>query len=46
MPSDDRFFFEIVQRSKGYDLYGAANAPDRMAAFAELRGPNLARLLD
>jgi 4-hydroxyphenylpyruvate dioxygenase len=46
MPSDDRFFFEIVERSNGYDLYGAANAPVRMAAFAELRGRNLARLLD
>jgi 4-hydroxyphenylpyruvate dioxygenase len=46
VPSDDRFFFEIVQRSNGYDLYGAANAPVRMAAFAELRGPNLVRLLD
>jgi 4-hydroxyphenylpyruvate dioxygenase len=45
-PSDDRFFFEVVQRANGYDLYGAANAPVRMAAFAELRGPNLARLLD
>lgn len=28
----DRFFFEIVQRRGGYDQYGAANAPVRMAA--------------
>ncbi|MFC3068872.1 bifunctional sugar phosphate isomerase/epimerase/4-hydroxyphenylpyruvate dioxygenase family protein [Phenylobacterium soli] len=28
----DRFFFEIVQRQGGYDQYGAANAPVRMAA--------------
>ena len=27
----DRFFFEIVQRSR-YDAYGALNAPARMAA--------------
>ena len=30
----DRFFFEIVQRSGGYDQYGAVNAPVRMAAQA------------
>jgi len=30
-----RFFFEIVQRRDAYDLYGAANAPVRMAAQAE-----------
>jgi 4-hydroxyphenylpyruvate dioxygenase len=29
-----RFFFEVVQRSGGYDQYGAANAPARMAAQA------------
>ena len=28
---DDRFFFEIVQR-RGYDLFGAANTPVRLAA--------------
>ena len=28
----DRFFFEVVQRTGGYDQYGAANAPVRMAA--------------
>lgn len=32
---EDRFFFEIVQREAGYDAYGAANAPVRMAAQAE-----------
>ncbi|MGZ3272485.1 MAG: bifunctional sugar phosphate isomerase/epimerase/4-hydroxyphenylpyruvate dioxygenase family protein [Caulobacteraceae bacterium] len=32
-----RFFFEVVQRTGGYDLYGAANAPVRMAAHAQLR---------
>jgi 4-hydroxyphenylpyruvate dioxygenase len=32
---DDRFFFEIVQRSGGYQQYGAANAPVRMAAQAQ-----------
>jgi 4-hydroxyphenylpyruvate dioxygenase len=31
---DDRFFFEIVQRS-GYDAYGALNAPARMASLAQ-----------
>lgn len=36
-PFQDRFFFEVVQRKGGYDLYGAANAPARMAALAELR---------
>jgi 4-hydroxyphenylpyruvate dioxygenase len=30
----DRFFFEVVQRVGGYDLYGAVNAPVRMAAQA------------
>jgi 4-hydroxyphenylpyruvate dioxygenase len=28
----DRFFFEVVQRSGGYDQYGAVNAPVRLAA--------------
>ena len=36
-PFQDRFFFEFVQRIKGYDQYGAANAPFRMAAFARLQ---------
>jgi 4-hydroxyphenylpyruvate dioxygenase len=31
-PFDERFFFEIVQRSGGYQQYGAANASVRMAA--------------
>jgi 4-hydroxyphenylpyruvate dioxygenase len=34
-PFADRFFFEIVERRGGYDLYGAANAPVRMAAQAQ-----------
>jgi len=33
----ERFFFEIVQRVKGYDAYGALNAPARMAAQAQAR---------
>ena len=33
---DNRFFFEIVERRGGYDLYGASNAPVRMAAQAQL----------
>jgi 4-hydroxyphenylpyruvate dioxygenase len=37
-PFADRFFFEIVQRATGYDAYGAANAPVRMAAQASRRG--------
>ncbi len=32
-----RFFFEVVQRIGGYDQYGAANAPVRMAVQAQLR---------
>jgi 4-hydroxyphenylpyruvate dioxygenase len=31
----DRFFFEILQR-KGYDLFGAANTPVRLAAQARV----------
>jgi 4-hydroxyphenylpyruvate dioxygenase len=34
----DRFFFEIVQRTGGYDQYGAVNAPVRMAAQARAAG--------
>ena len=36
-PFQNRFFFEVVSRKGGYDLYGAANAPARMAALAEPR---------
>jgi 4-hydroxyphenylpyruvate dioxygenase len=32
-----RVFFEVVQRLDGYDGYGAANAPVRMAAHRRLR---------
>ncbi|MBL8834848.1 MAG: sugar phosphate isomerase/epimerase and 4-hydroxyphenylpyruvate domain-containing protein [Alphaproteobacteria bacterium] len=42
---DDRMFFEIVQRIDGYDSYGAANAPVRMAAQAR-RGRSSADLID
>jgi 4-hydroxyphenylpyruvate dioxygenase len=41
----DRFFFEIVQRVAGYDSYGAANAPVRMAAQAMRRGNHRADVL-
>jgi 4-hydroxyphenylpyruvate dioxygenase len=34
---DGRFFFEFVQRSDGYQQYGAANAAVRMAAQAQQR---------
>jgi 4-hydroxyphenylpyruvate dioxygenase len=37
-PFADRFFFEVIERRGGYDLYGAANAPVRMAAQAHRRG--------
>lgn len=36
-PFEDRFFFEVVERRGGYDLYGAANAPVRLAALAHWR---------
>ncbi|HUN44381.1 MAG TPA: TIM barrel protein [Acetobacteraceae bacterium] len=43
---DDRFFFEIVQRSGNYRQYGAANAAVRMAAQAQHRAdPHLTGLL-
>ena len=38
-PFEDRFFFEIVQRIGGYDLYGAANAAVRMAAQTRRLAP-------
>ena len=38
-PFAGRFFFEIVQRVGGYDAYGAANAPARMASQAGDPGP-------
>jgi 4-hydroxyphenylpyruvate dioxygenase len=34
---DGRFFFEVVERRGGYDGYGEANAPVRMAAQARHR---------
>ncbi|MFC3531299.1 bifunctional sugar phosphate isomerase/epimerase/4-hydroxyphenylpyruvate dioxygenase family protein [Vogesella facilis] len=36
-PFEERFFFEMVQRIGSYDQYGAANAPVRLAAQAQLR---------
>ncbi len=45
-PFADRFFFEIVERRGGYDLYGAANAPVRMAAQAHRRVGALADLIE
>ena len=33
---EDRFFFEVLERRGGYDQYGAANAPVRMSAQAQL----------
>jgi 4-hydroxyphenylpyruvate dioxygenase len=33
---EHRFFFEIVERRRGYNGYGAANAPIRLAAQARL----------
>jgi 4-hydroxyphenylpyruvate dioxygenase len=35
-PFDERFFFEIIERRDGYDGYGAANAPFRLAALAQI----------
>jgi len=34
-PFADGFFFEILQRTDGYDGYGAINAPARMASQAQ-----------
>ena len=34
-PFAGRFFFEIVQRTGGYDGYGALNAPARIASQAQ-----------
>lgn len=45
-PFADRFFFEIVQRVGGYDQYGAANAPVRMAAQAQRRARQQAEPVD
>jgi len=33
-PFHDRFFFEVVERCRGYAGFGAANAAVRMAAQA------------
>lgn len=39
-PFDDRFFFEFVERRAAYHDYGIANAPVRLAAFAQWRMTN------
>lgn len=39
VPRTDGFFLEVVQRLGGYDGYGAANAPFRIAAMKRLRRP-------
>ena len=36
---DKRFFFEIVER-RGYEAYGAPNAPVRLAAQARFKTEN------
>ena len=36
-PFDDRFEFEFIERRGAYDLYGATNAPVRLAALAQWR---------
>lgn len=41
---DDRFYFEIVERRGGYQKFGAANAPVRMAAQAQRRAETSLRL--
>jgi 4-hydroxyphenylpyruvate dioxygenase len=38
-PFAGRFLFEVVQRLEGYDAYGAANAPARMASQAQEHRP-------
>ncbi len=45
LPFEERFFFEFVQRLDHYDLYGAPNAPVRMAALAHARPADLSSLL-
>jgi 4-hydroxyphenylpyruvate dioxygenase len=37
VPFENRFFIEIVQRQKGYDGYGVANAPHRLASLHRYR---------
>jgi len=38
VPFEGRFFFEIIERRGGYQGYGAANAPVRLAAQAQWQG--------
>jgi 4-hydroxyphenylpyruvate dioxygenase len=44
-PFEDRFFFEVCQRIGGYDLYGAVNAPVRMAAQTRQLAPTTGELM-
>jgi 4-hydroxyphenylpyruvate dioxygenase len=44
-PFEDRFFFEVCQRVGGYDLYGAVNAPVRMAAQTRQLAPTTGELV-
>jgi 4-hydroxyphenylpyruvate dioxygenase len=44
-PFEDRFFFEVCQRVGGYDLYGAVNAPIRMAAQTRQLAPTTGELV-
>jgi 4-hydroxyphenylpyruvate dioxygenase len=41
---DERFYFEVVERRGGYEKFGAANAPVRMAAQAQRRAETALRL--
>ncbi|MDN0081694.1 bifunctional sugar phosphate isomerase/epimerase/4-hydroxyphenylpyruvate dioxygenase family protein [Crenobacter sp. SG2305] len=42
-PFEDRFFFEIIERHHGYEQYGAANVPVRLAAQAQSRARQQSR---
>jgi 4-hydroxyphenylpyruvate dioxygenase len=44
MPFENRFFFEVVQRIRGYDQYGAANASVRMTAMDQSRSMDASAL--
>ena len=35
VPFENRFFFELIERRHGYEGYGAADAPVRLAAQAQ-----------
>ncbi|MEK0084616.1 bifunctional sugar phosphate isomerase/epimerase/4-hydroxyphenylpyruvate dioxygenase family protein [Benzoatithermus flavus] len=44
-PFEDRFAFELVERRHGYDGFGAANAPVRLAAQAQMQAGSRFRTL-